>query len=153
MRARFHADPMVQATELLLQERTPRDVSVRHPRAEEVATAAQSATRSRRWSAGCTPRTMPRRRRTFFPTAAIRNADGRRFGLQPLGRYGHDALARRRNLRRDGGATSFCVTSRAASVVGGISADAASSLKSYEVTFTEDRAEFIAHRRDDRHDA
>jgi cyclic beta-1,2-glucan synthetase len=39
MRARFHADPMVQATELLLQERTPRDVLVaRHP-ADEVSAA------------------------------------------------------------------------------------------------------------------
>jgi len=37
MRARFHAEPMVQATELLLQERTPRDVAVAHPRAEEVS--------------------------------------------------------------------------------------------------------------------
>ncbi|HSC08212.1 MAG TPA: glucoamylase family protein, partial [Steroidobacteraceae bacterium] len=41
MRARFHAEPSVQATELLLQERTPRDVSVSHPRAEEVETAPQ----------------------------------------------------------------------------------------------------------------
>src|SRR4029077_16578466 len=40
MRARFHASPMVQATELLLQERTPRDVAVARPRAEEVAAAA-----------------------------------------------------------------------------------------------------------------
>ncbi len=40
MRARFHAGPMVQATELLLQERTPRDVLVARPRAEEVAAAA-----------------------------------------------------------------------------------------------------------------
>jgi cyclic beta-1,2-glucan synthetase len=40
-RARFHADPLVQATELLLQERTPRDVSVTHPRAEEVTTTAR----------------------------------------------------------------------------------------------------------------
>ncbi len=38
MRDRFHAEPQVQATELLLQERTPRDVSVAHPRAEEVRT-------------------------------------------------------------------------------------------------------------------
>jgi cyclic beta-1,2-glucan synthetase len=37
MRARFHAEPMVRATELLLQERTPRDVMVARPRAEEVA--------------------------------------------------------------------------------------------------------------------
>ena len=40
MRARFHAEPMIQATELLLQERTPRDVAVARPRAEEVHAAA-----------------------------------------------------------------------------------------------------------------
>jgi cyclic beta-1,2-glucan synthetase len=41
MRNRFHAEPIVQATELLLQERTPRDVLVARPRAEEVSEAAQ----------------------------------------------------------------------------------------------------------------
>ena len=41
MRTRFHATPIVQATELLLQERTPRDVLVARPRAEEVSAAAQ----------------------------------------------------------------------------------------------------------------
>ncbi len=40
MRARFHAEPMIQATELLLQERTPRDVAVARPRAEEVRAVA-----------------------------------------------------------------------------------------------------------------
>src|SRR5260370_6800978 len=40
MRAGFHAEPSVQATELLLQERTPRDVAVARPRAEEVQAAA-----------------------------------------------------------------------------------------------------------------
>ena len=40
MRARFHADPLVQATELLLQERTPRDVAVGRPRVDEVAAVA-----------------------------------------------------------------------------------------------------------------
>jgi cyclic beta-1,2-glucan synthetase len=40
MRARFHAEPIIQATELLLQERTPRDVLVARPRAEEVKAAA-----------------------------------------------------------------------------------------------------------------
>jgi len=40
MRARFHAEPIVQATDLLLQERTPRDVAVARPRAEEVKVAA-----------------------------------------------------------------------------------------------------------------
>jgi cyclic beta-1,2-glucan synthetase len=36
----FHAHPMVQATELLLQERTPRSVAVARPRGEEVRVAA-----------------------------------------------------------------------------------------------------------------
>ena len=39
MRNRFHAEPIVQATELLLQERIPRDVAVARPRPEEVAEA------------------------------------------------------------------------------------------------------------------
>ena len=37
---RFHADPIVEATELLLQERVPRDFLVARPRAEEVKSAA-----------------------------------------------------------------------------------------------------------------
>jgi cyclic beta-1,2-glucan synthetase len=36
---RFHAHPMVQAAELLLQERTPRSVAVTRPRGEEVQVA------------------------------------------------------------------------------------------------------------------
>jgi cyclic beta-1,2-glucan synthetase len=36
MQARFHGEPIVQATELLLQERAPRDVAGARPRAEEV---------------------------------------------------------------------------------------------------------------------
>ncbi|RYF63788.1 MAG: glycosyl transferase, partial [Comamonadaceae bacterium] len=36
MRERFHREPMVQSSELLLQERMPRNVAVGHPRAEEV---------------------------------------------------------------------------------------------------------------------
>eukprot|EP01037_Dinobryon_pediforme_P007707 gene7706-7768_t len=37
MRGRFHAEPMVLATELLLQERSPRDVALASPRATEVS--------------------------------------------------------------------------------------------------------------------
>ena len=40
MRTRFHAEPIVQATELLLQERTPREVAAVRPRVEEVKTGA-----------------------------------------------------------------------------------------------------------------
>src|SRR6202044_2089888 len=41
MQTRFHAEPIVRATELLLQERTPRDVLVARPRAEEVSAASK----------------------------------------------------------------------------------------------------------------
>ena len=40
MRRRFHSDAIIQATELLLQERIPRNVLVARPRAEEVNAAA-----------------------------------------------------------------------------------------------------------------
>jgi cyclic beta-1,2-glucan synthetase len=43
MRARFHREPIIQASELLLQERMPRDVAVAHPRAEEVKISAVEA--------------------------------------------------------------------------------------------------------------
>ncbi len=41
MRARFHAEPMVRATELLLQERVARDVMVARPWAAETKSAAR----------------------------------------------------------------------------------------------------------------
>lgn len=42
MRNRFHREPMIQACELLLQERLPRYVAIDHPKAEEVSIAANS---------------------------------------------------------------------------------------------------------------
>jgi cyclic beta-1,2-glucan synthetase len=41
MRTRFHSDPLVQSTELLLQERTPRDVAVEVPWASEAKAVAK----------------------------------------------------------------------------------------------------------------
>ena len=41
MRTRFHAEPIVQATELLLQERTPRDVAVARPLVAEAKAATK----------------------------------------------------------------------------------------------------------------
>ena len=40
MRARFHSEPIIKATELLLQERMPRDVAAAQPWAAEVKSAA-----------------------------------------------------------------------------------------------------------------
>ena len=72
MRARFHAEPAVQATELLLQERTPRDVAVARPRAEEVEAPPMRETRARRPSASSRRRTTRRPGRTCSPTDATR---------------------------------------------------------------------------------
>lgn len=43
MRARFHNEPMIQACELLLQERMPRNVAMAPPRAEEVKASPDQA--------------------------------------------------------------------------------------------------------------
>ncbi|MBJ7579500.1 glycosyl transferase [Devosia sp. MC532] len=40
MRARFHREPMIKASELLLSERVPRDVAIARPRAEEIKAAS-----------------------------------------------------------------------------------------------------------------
>ena len=40
LRDRFHAEPIIQAVELLLQERVPRDAAIAPPRAKEVLVAA-----------------------------------------------------------------------------------------------------------------
>ena len=61
MRTRFHREPMIQASELLLQERMPRDVAVAHPRAEEVNISATDA--------GTAPRIV---RRVVEQTSATR---------------------------------------------------------------------------------
>src|SRR6185369_13445638 len=63
MRKRFHAEPIVQATELLLQERMPRDIAVAEPRIEAVEPAGRvgevAAATLRRFSSPhtSTPRT------------------------------------------------------------------------------------------------
>jgi cyclic beta-1,2-glucan synthetase len=41
MRRRFHAEPIIRATELLLQERMPRDVAVARPPAEKIPAATK----------------------------------------------------------------------------------------------------------------
>ncbi|WP_316862143.1 GH36-type glycosyl hydrolase domain-containing protein [uncultured Cohaesibacter sp.] len=43
MRSRFHSDPLIMASELLLQERRPRYVSLVHPGAEEVKASTEEA--------------------------------------------------------------------------------------------------------------
>ncbi len=103
MRRRFHAEPLVQATELLLQERVPRGVPAAHPRAEEV--------RSSRVSPHAQGRRDARLRHFRLADAAhavalrrhlLRDVDDRRVGLLRARPARRHALARGRDARQLG---------------------------------------------------
>ena len=110
LRDRFHAEPMIQGVELLLQERIPRDVASAPPRATEVLVAPvehQDAPAVRTFE---NPATDP-------PTAHLLSngnygvmltADRRR--LQPLARHGDHALAGRGGAGRRLARSSSCAT-------------------------------------------
>jgi cyclic beta-1,2-glucan synthetase len=143
MRERFHAEPGIQATELLLQERPPRDVSVAHPRAEEVGTAARISDAQ-----------FPEVRRLRTPHAATPQTH-----LLSNGRYSvmltgaasgssrwHDlAVTRwREDLTRDDSGSYFFLRDIESGAVwsagyqpSGVEPD------TFEASFTEDRAEFV----------
>ena len=143
MRARFHAEPSVQATELLLQERTPRDVSVAHPRAEEVKASARigdlqlPAVRRLHSAHSATPQTHILSNGRYAVMLTSAGSGYSRWGDIGITRWREDVT------RDDSGSYLFLrdVDSGAVWSAGyqpcGVEPD------SYEVTFTEDRAEFI----------
>jgi cyclic beta-1,2-glucan synthetase len=143
LRARFHAEPMVQATELLLQERTPRDVSVTHPRAEEVTSAARISdglapvVRRLHTPHDATPQThlLSNGRYAVMVTAA--GSGYSRWGDLAVTRWTEDATCDACGsyfFLRDAESGRVWSTGYQPS---GVEADR------YEVTFTEDRAEFV----------
>ena len=145
MRARFHAEPIVQATELLLQERTPRDVAVAHPRAEEVATAATVRDLD-----------LPAVRRLHSAHDATPQAhllSNGRYAVMLTGagsgysRWGDIGITRwREDVTLDGyGAYVFLRDVRSGEVWSAGYQPSGVEPDRYDVTFTEDRAEFIRH--------
>ena len=100
MRERFHAEPVIQATELLLQERAPRDVAVARPRVEEVEAPAHE----REFVA---PVVSPvqfaaRGEASDAPPlerAVLRDADDRGLRLQPVRQPRRHSLAGRHHAR------------------------------------------------------
>jgi cyclic beta-1,2-glucan synthetase len=72
MRTRFHDVPAMRATELLLQERTPRDIAVSRPRVEEIESELHVRELVPRPCAASPRRTTSRRARTCSRTAATR---------------------------------------------------------------------------------
>jgi len=143
MRARFHAEPIVQATELLLQERTPRDVAVAHPRAEEVDTAATVRDLE-----------LPAERRirsAHHATPEAHLLSNGRYAVMLTGagsgysRWGDLAITRWREdvTRDDWGAYIFLRDVESGDVWSAGYQPTGVEPDSYEVTFTEDRAEFV----------
>ncbi len=143
MRARFHTEPMIQATELLLQERTPRDVGVARPRSEEVKAEANVretvAPTIRRFSSphDLIPRThlLSNGRYTVMITAA--GSGFSRWRELSVTRWHEDVTC-------DSWGTYIFVRDvhngkvwSAGFQPAGVEAD------SYEVEFSEDRAEFV----------
>ena len=143
MRGRFHAEPSVQATELLLQERAPRDVSAVHPRAEEVNTAAP-----------LTDTRLPEVRRLHSAHDAVPQTH-----LLSNGRYSvmitsaGSGYSRWRDIgvtrwredvtRDDTGSYIFLRDVESGSVWSAGYQPSGVEPETYQVTLTEDRAEFI----------
>jgi len=143
MRARFHAEPIVQATELLLQERTPRDVAVAHPRAEEVETAATlrdlelPAVRRLRSVHDAAPEAhlLSNGRYAVMLTAA--GSGYSRWGDSAITRWREDVT------RDDWGAYVFLRDVQSGDVWSAGYQPSGVEPDGYDVTFTEDRAEFV----------
>ncbi len=143
MRARFHAEPIVQATDLLLQERTPRDVALAHPRAEKVETAATvrdlelPAVRRLRSAHGATPEAhlLSNGRYTVMLTGA--GSGYSRWGDLGITRWREDVT------RDDWGAYVFLRDVESGDVWSAGYQPSGVEPDSYDVTFTEDRAEFV----------
>ena len=143
MRARFHAEPIVQATELLLQERTPRDVAVALPRAEEVATAATvrdlelPAVRRLHSAHDATPQAhlLSNGRYAVMLTGA--GSGYSRWGDIGITRWREDVT------RDDWGAYVFLRDVQSGDVWSAGYQPSGVEPDRYDVTFTEDRAEFI----------
>ncbi len=142
MVARFHADPIVEATELLLQERMPRDVLVARPRAEEVKSAADVRDLVppvlRRFSSphDAIPRThlLSNGRYAVMVTAA---GSG-------YSRWGDVAVTRwREDVTRDPwGSYLFLRDTHTGVVWSAGHQPSGTEADSYEVAYSEDRAEF-----------
>jgi cyclic beta-1,2-glucan synthetase len=143
MRTHFHAEPMMQATELLLQERTPRDVAVAHPRAEEVGTASSVE--------NLEPAVVRRLRNPHAASPSAHLLSNGRYSVlltaagSGYSRWGDHAITRWREdtTRDDWGSYIFLRDIESAAVWSATYQPRGTRPDSYHVMFAEDRAEFV----------
>jgi cyclic beta-1,2-glucan synthetase len=142
MQNRFHSDPAVQATELLLQERIPRGVPAAHPRAEEVLTGRVVRTLtglvSRAYDTADlpTPRTQLLSNGTYSVMITTAGAGYSTCGPLAVNRWREDST------RDNWGSFVYVRDVRSGAVWSAGHQPVGSKPQSYEVAFSEDKAEF-----------
>ncbi|MGI8734706.1 MAG: GH36-type glycosyl hydrolase domain-containing protein [Pyrinomonadaceae bacterium] len=142
MEQRFHADPLVQATELLLQERIPTGVVAAHPRAEEVLsgrvvkTETGMATRSYTTPDLETPRTQLLSNGTYHLMITTAGSGYSACGRNAVTRWREDVT------RDHWGAFIYLRDVRSGSVWSAGHQPVQRRPQSYEVLFSEDKADF-----------
>ncbi len=145
MRARFHAEPIVQATELLLQERTPRDVAVARPWAAEVKSAARARdiepSGGRRFASAhqATPATHLLSNGRYATMLTAAGSGYSRWGDIAVTRWREDATC------DDFGSYVFLRDVRSGEVWSAGFQPSGAEPGEYSVAFNEDRAEFARH--------
>ncbi|SEE70310.1 cyclic beta-1,2-glucan synthetase [Rhizobiales bacterium GAS188] len=142
MRTRFHAEPIVQATELLLQERTPRDVAVARPWATEAKSAANTRdiepAGGRRFASAhqATPATHLLSNGRYATMLTAAGSGYSRWGDLAVTRWREDATC------DDSGSYIYLRDIRSGEVWSAGFQPSGAEPDEYNVAFNEDRAEF-----------
>ncbi len=142
MANRFHSDPAVQATELLLQERIPRGVLAAHPRAEEVLsgrivrTLTGLVTRTYDSPDLPTPRTQLLSNGNYSVMVTTAGAGYSVCGGRAVTRWREDVV------RDNWGAFVYVRDLRSGAVWSAGYQPIGTKPQSYEVAFSEDKADF-----------
>lgn len=145
MRTRFHAEPMIRASELLLQERTPRDVAVARPRADTSAARGDVrelvAPRTRHFSSphSSTPRTQLLSNGRYAVMVTTAGSGYSRCEEAAVTRWREDATC------DDTGSYVYLRDVAGGQVWSAGFQPSGRKPDSYDVSFAEDRAEFIRH--------
>ncbi|MDQ5846800.1 MAG: hypothetical protein M3539_16055, partial [Acidobacteriota bacterium] len=139
---RFHTDPTVQATELLLQERIPVGVTAVHPRAEEVLTGRVlqtlpgMITRTYKSADLDTPRTQLLSNGTYNVMITTAGAGYSNCGANAVTRWREDVT------RDNWGTFIYLRDVRSGAVWSATRQPVLKRPQSYEVAFSEDKADF-----------
>ena len=143
MQRRFHSEPLVRATELLLQERIPRDVPTTHPRAEEalggriVRAPAEFDTRTLDTADLPTPRTQVLSNGTYSVMVTSAGAGYSRHAGTAVTRWREDVT------RDHYGSFCYLRDVRSGAVWSAGYQPTLRRPRSYEVTFSEHKVEIV----------